>query len=84
MRRSYHFVIDALGPFTDKAYSSSGSSLEVAKVSNHLQTDNRSKIENRLQTPRMVAAAADLTHSILNTEPDRLAHSQGSLAGPIF
>lgn len=44
---------------------------------NHLQTDNRSKLEERLQTPQLVAAAADLTHRILNAEPDRLAHSPG-------
>ena len=46
-------------------------------MSNHLQTDNRSKIEERLQTPQMVAAAADLTHDILDAVPDRLAHSEG-------
>jgi hypothetical protein len=49
----------------------------VAIVINHLQTDNRSKIEERLQKPHMVAAAADLTHDILDAVPDRLAHSQG-------
>jgi hypothetical protein len=46
-------------------------------VSNHLQTDNWSKIEERLQTPQLVAAAADLTHDILDPVPDRLAHSRG-------
>jgi hypothetical protein len=46
-------------------------------VSNHLQTDNRSKIEARLQTPQLVVAAADLTHDILDAVPDRLAHSRG-------
>ena len=46
-------------------------------MSNHLQTDNRRKIEQRLQTPHMVVAAADLTHYILDAVPDRLAHSQG-------
>jgi hypothetical protein len=46
-------------------------------VINHLQTDNRSKLEERLQTPQIVLAAADLTHHILNAEPDRLAHSRG-------
>jgi HD domain len=46
-------------------------------MSNHLQTDNTSKIEERLQTPQLVAAAADLTHDILDAVPDRLAHSRG-------
>jgi hypothetical protein len=46
-------------------------------VSNHLQSDNTSKIEERLQTPQLVAAAADLTHDILHAVPDRLALSQG-------
>jgi hypothetical protein len=46
-------------------------------VSTRLQTDNRSKIEERLQMPRIVAAAADLTHYILDAVPDRLSHSQG-------
>ena len=44
---------------------------------NHLQTDNRSKLEERLQTPQIVAAAADLTRHILDSLPDRLAHSRG-------
>jgi hypothetical protein len=39
---------------------------EVAIVINHLQTDNRSKLEERLRTPQIVAAAADLTHHILD------------------
>jgi HD superfamily phosphodiesterase len=46
-------------------------------VSTRLQIDNRSKIEERLQARRMVAAAADLTHYILNADPNRLAHSEG-------
>jgi HD domain len=46
-------------------------------VINHLQTDNRSKLEERLRTPQIVAAAADLTHHILDSLPDRLAHSRG-------
>ena len=44
-------------------------------MSNHLQ--NGSKIEQRLQAPHLVAAAADLTHDILDGVPDRLVHSQG-------
>ena len=46
-------------------------------MSNHLQTDNKSKIEERLQTPQTVAVAADLTRHILDAVPDRFAHSQG-------
>ena len=46
-------------------------------MSNRLQTDNKSKIEERLQTPQTVAVAADLTRYILDAVPDRFAHSQG-------
>ena len=49
----------------------------MATLINHLQTDNRRELEERLQTPQPVVAAADLTHHILNAEPDRLAHSRG-------
>jgi hypothetical protein len=46
-------------------------------VINHLQSDNRSRLEEQLQTLQIVTAAADLSHHILDSLPDRLAHSQG-------
>ena len=49
--------------------------LKTAK-SNYLKT-KRSQIEERLQAPQMVIAAADLTQYILASDPNRLAHSQG-------
>jgi hypothetical protein len=42
-----------------------------------LKTEKSSEIEERLQAPQMVAAAADLTRYILEAAPDRLSHSQG-------
>jgi hypothetical protein len=52
-------------------------------VSNQMPTDSSSsKIEERFQTPQMVAAAADLSHSILEAVPDRLTTARGSLAAP--
>ena len=44
---------------------------------NHLQTDKRSKRAKRRQTPRIIAAAADQTRHVLDSDPDRLAHSEG-------
>jgi HD domain len=46
-------------------------------VSNHPQTDKSSEFEKRLQTPQMVAAAADLAQHILGSDSNRWAHSQG-------
>jgi HD superfamily phosphodiesterase len=46
-------------------------------VPNHLQTDKRSKRAKRPRTPQIVAAAADQTRYILDSDPGRLAHSQG-------
>jgi HD domain len=46
-------------------------------VSHHLQAEkNAVQIDGRLQMPQVVAVAADLTHEILDSDPDRLAHSQ--------
>ena len=44
---------------------------------NPLQTDKRSKRAKRRPTPQLVAAAADQTRYILDSVPDRLAHSEG-------
>jgi putative nucleotidyltransferase with HDIG domain len=45
-------------------------------VADHLQADKISEIDDGLQTPQMVARAADLTRYLLYSDPDRLAHSQ--------
>jgi hypothetical protein len=47
-------------------------------VANHLQAEKTSQVDEGLQTPQMVASAADLTRSILYFNPDRLAHSQAA------
>jgi putative nucleotidyltransferase with HDIG domain len=47
-------------------------------VSHHLQPGKISEGEDGLQTPQIVASAADLTRSILYSDPDRLAHSQAA------
>ena len=47
-------------------------------MANHLQAEKTSQVENGLQTPQIVASAADLTRSILYFNPDRLAHSQAA------
>ena len=49
----------------------------MATVPNHLQTDKWSKSAKRRPTPQVVAAAADQTRYILDSVPDRLAHSEG-------
>jgi putative nucleotidyltransferase with HDIG domain len=46
-------------------------------VSHHLQAEkNAIQTDERLQNPQMVAIAADLTQHILDSDPDRLAHSK--------
>jgi len=48
-------------------------------VSHHLQAEkNTIQIDERLQMPQMVAIAADLTQHILDSDPDRLAHSKAA------
>jgi putative nucleotidyltransferase with HDIG domain len=47
-------------------------------VANHLQPEKTSQVNEGLQTPQMVASAADLTRHILYSNPDRLAHSQAA------
>jgi hypothetical protein len=47
-------------------------------VSNHLQPEKMDKVDERLQTPQMVGVAADLTRYMLDSNPDRLAHSQAT------
>jgi hypothetical protein len=48
-------------------------------VSHHLQAEkNAIQTDERLQLPQMVAVAADLTHDILDSDPDRLAHSKAA------
>ena len=38
--------------------------------------ENAIRTDERLQLPQMVAVAADLTRYLLDSDPDRLAHSQ--------
>ena len=46
-------------------------------MSHHLQAEeNAIRTDERLQLPQMVAVAADLTRYLLDSDPDRLAHSQ--------
>ena len=46
-------------------------------MSHHLQAEeNAIQTDERLQLPQMVAVAADLTRYLLDSDPDRLAHSQ--------
>jgi putative nucleotidyltransferase with HDIG domain len=45
-------------------------------VANHLKAERISEVDEGLQTPQMVARAADLTRYLLYSDPDRLAHSQ--------
>jgi HD domain len=48
-------------------------------VSHHLQAEkNAIQTDERLQNPQMVAIAADLTQHILDSDPDRLAHSKAA------
>jgi len=48
-------------------------------VSRHLQAEkNAIQTDERLQNPQMVAIAADLTQHILDSDPDRLAHSKAA------
>ena len=47
-------------------------------MANHLQAEKTSQVDEGLQTPQMVASAADLTRSVLYFNPDRLAHSQAA------
>jgi hypothetical protein len=48
-------------------------------MSHHLQAEkNTIQIDKRLQNPQMVAIAADLTQHILDSDPDRLAHSKAA------
>lgn len=48
-------------------------------MSHQLQAENETtEIDKRLQTPQMVAVAADLTRYILDSDPARLAHSQAA------
>jgi len=48
-------------------------------VSHRLQAEkNAIQTDERLQLPQMVAVAADLTHDILDSDPDRLAHSKAA------
>jgi hypothetical protein len=47
-------------------------------VSNHLQPEKMEKVDERLQTPQMIGVAADLTRYMLDSNPDRLAHSQAT------
>jgi hypothetical protein len=46
-------------------------------VSHHLQAEeNAIQTDDRLQLPQVVAVAADLTRYLLDSDSDRLAHSQ--------
>ena len=46
-------------------------------MSHRLQAEeNAIQTDERLQLPQMVAVAADLTRYLLDSDPDRLAHSQ--------
>jgi hypothetical protein len=45
-------------------------------VPNHSQHERADNLDERLQTPKMVEVAADLTRNLLDSNPDRLAHSQ--------
>lgn len=48
-------------------------------MSHHLQAEkNAIQTDERLQNPQMVAIAADLTQHILDSDPDRLAHSKAA------
>jgi hypothetical protein len=47
-------------------------------VSNHLQPEKMEKVDERLQTPQMIGVAADLTRYMLDSNPDRRAHSQAT------
>ena len=48
-------------------------------MSHHLQAEkNTIQIDERLQMPQMVAIAADLAQHILDSDPDRLAHSKAA------
>ena len=48
-------------------------------MSRHLQAEkNAIQTDERLQNPQMVAIAADLTQHILDSDPDRLAHSKAA------
>jgi hypothetical protein len=48
-------------------------------VSHQLQAEkNAIQTDERLQNPQMVAIAADLTQHILDSDPDRLAHSKAA------
>jgi putative nucleotidyltransferase with HDIG domain len=47
-------------------------------VSSHLQAEKMTEVDPGLQTPRIVEIAADLTLHILDSDPDRLAHSQAA------
>jgi putative nucleotidyltransferase with HDIG domain len=44
---------------------------------NHLQLEKTDQVDQRIETPQMVEMAADIARYLLDSNPERLAHSQG-------